>query len=324
MALETGTYISDLVSSNPAGTDTLDKADDHLRLIKSTVQATFPNITGAVTPTHTELNYVDGVTSAIQTQLDAKSPIASPTFTGTPAAPTAAVDTNTTQIATTAYVVGQGYAKLASPALTGTPTAPTAAVDTNTTQVASTAYVVGQGYAKLASPTFTGVVATQAGSAALPALIPTGDTNTGLWFPAADTIAASTAGSERIRIDSSGNVLVTGSGGLGYGTGSGGTVTQLTSKSTGVTLHKTNGQIVVNAAALGATTTVAFQVLNNTVAATDNVLLTLQTGGTANAYQIWVRALGAGAFDIAIRNLTGGSLSESITIGFAVIKAVTA
>jgi len=60
------------------------------------------------------------------------APLASPTFTGTPAAPTAAADTNTTQIATTAYVVGQGYLKsatasstyapLASPALTGTPT----------------------------------------------------------------------------------------------------------------------------------------------------------------------------------------------------------
>lgn len=52
-----------------------------------------------------------------------KSNIASPTFTGTPAAPTAAVDTNTTQIATTAFVIGQGYAKLASPTFTGTLTA---------------------------------------------------------------------------------------------------------------------------------------------------------------------------------------------------------
>lgn len=95
-----------------------------------------------------------------------RAALASPTFTGTPAAPTAAVDTNTTQIATTAYVVGQGYAKLASPTLTGTPAAPTAAVDTNTTQIATTAYVVGQGYLKsatasstyapLASPALTG------------------------------------------------------------------------------------------------------------------------------------------------------------------------
>jgi hypothetical protein len=58
-----------------------------------------------------ELGYLDGVTSAIQTQLNAKAPSASPTFTGTPAAPTAAVDTNTTQVATTAFVIGQGYLK---------------------------------------------------------------------------------------------------------------------------------------------------------------------------------------------------------------------
>ena len=52
-----------------------------------------------------------------------KANLASPTFTGTPAAPTAAVDTNTTQLATTAFVIGQGYAKLASPTFTGTVTA---------------------------------------------------------------------------------------------------------------------------------------------------------------------------------------------------------
>jgi hypothetical protein len=60
---------------------------------------------------NTELQYLNGVTSDIQTQLNNRSLIASPTFTGTPAAPTAEVDTNTTQIATTGYVVGQGYLK---------------------------------------------------------------------------------------------------------------------------------------------------------------------------------------------------------------------
>lgn len=59
----------------------------------------------------------------VDTGLALKSNISSPTFTGTPAAPTAAVDTNTTQIATTAFVIGQGYAKLASPTFTGTLTA---------------------------------------------------------------------------------------------------------------------------------------------------------------------------------------------------------
>jgi len=63
------------------------------------------------------------------------------TLQGTTNGITAAVDTNTTQIATTAYVVGQGYAKLASPTLTGTPLAPTATAGTNTTQIATTAFV---------------------------------------------------------------------------------------------------------------------------------------------------------------------------------------
>jgi hypothetical protein len=63
MGLETGTYISDLNSSNPVAGDPVNEGDDHLRLIKSTVKATFPSVTGAVTSTHTELNLLDGVTA---------------------------------------------------------------------------------------------------------------------------------------------------------------------------------------------------------------------------------------------------------------------
>jgi len=77
---------------------------------------------------------------------------ASPALTGTPTAPTAASGTNTTQLATTAFVTTAvaavdvssqlaNYALKASPALTGTPTAPTAAAGTNSTQIATTAYV---------------------------------------------------------------------------------------------------------------------------------------------------------------------------------------
>lgn len=64
MGLETGTYIDDLVATNPVGaSDQKAQGDDHLRLIKSTILNTFPNITAAMTATHTELNYLDGVTS---------------------------------------------------------------------------------------------------------------------------------------------------------------------------------------------------------------------------------------------------------------------
>lgn len=78
------------------------------------------------------------------------APKESPTLTGAPKAPTAAAGTNTTQIATTAFVQAVVTvlnnalalkAPLASPALTGTPTAPTAAQTVNNTQVATTAFV---------------------------------------------------------------------------------------------------------------------------------------------------------------------------------------
>lgn len=95
MALENGTYVNSLVPANPASTDGLAQADDHIRLIKSTIKNTFPNITGPVTSTQAELDaslpaghvsylaalvntgvtsteydYLDGVTSNIQTQLN--------------------------------------------------------------------------------------------------------------------------------------------------------------------------------------------------------------------------------------------------------------
>ena len=63
MGLETGTYIDSLNSSNPTAGDAVSEGDDHLRLIKSTVKATFPNLSGAVTSTQAELNILDGVTA---------------------------------------------------------------------------------------------------------------------------------------------------------------------------------------------------------------------------------------------------------------------
>ena len=83
MALEdlTGTkYIDDLNSANPAAGDNVSEGDDHIIGIKNVLKTTFPNIDGAINATDTELNYVDGVTSAIQTQLDAK--VSNATHTG--------------------------------------------------------------------------------------------------------------------------------------------------------------------------------------------------------------------------------------------------
>lgn len=57
MAIETATYISDLNVSNPPGSDPVGQADDHLRLLKAVLKATFPNITGSVSSTQAQLNY---------------------------------------------------------------------------------------------------------------------------------------------------------------------------------------------------------------------------------------------------------------------------
>jgi YD repeat-containing protein len=104
MPLESATYINGLDANNPTGSDTKAAGDDHLRLIKGAIKASFPSVAGSVTASHSELSYCAGVTSAIQTQIDSKAPSASPSLTGSPTAPTQPSGDNSTKIATTAYV----------------------------------------------------------------------------------------------------------------------------------------------------------------------------------------------------------------------------
>lgn len=56
MALESAVHIADLVVSNPLSTDTVSQADDHIRLIKSVLKTTFPNLNQPVTSTPAQLN----------------------------------------------------------------------------------------------------------------------------------------------------------------------------------------------------------------------------------------------------------------------------
>jgi hypothetical protein len=101
---DTGTVTSTMIAN-----DTILDAD-----INSSANIAWTKIAPSSTVSATELGYLDGVTSAIQTQIDTKlatatasstyAPLASPALTGVPTAPTAAANTNTTQIATTAYV----------------------------------------------------------------------------------------------------------------------------------------------------------------------------------------------------------------------------
>jgi len=123
----------------------------------------------------------------------------------------------------------------------------------------------------------------------------------------------------RFEIDTNGNTRNVSSGGLGYGTGSGGAQTQGTSRVTGVTLDKTNGAITLFSAA-GSATYQTFTVTNNKVAATDTIIVNQKSG--TDLYEIHVTAVTAGSFNITFRT-TGGTTSEQPVFNFAVIKAVT-
>lgn len=132
-----------------------------------------------------------------------------------------------------------------------------------------------------------------------------------------------TGGSERMRIDSSGNVTLSSAAGLGYGTGAGGTVTQSTSKSTGVTLNKPTGEITMNNATLNNLTIVSFTLTNSVIAAGDLLIFNHISGGTIGAYTFNAQCA-SGSATITVRNATGSNLSEAVVIRFAIIKGATA
>lgn len=106
---------------------------------------------------------------------------------------------------------------------------------------------------------------------------------------------------------------------FGYTTAAQGAVTQATSKSTGVTLNKSAGQITMNNASLATATNVTFTFTNSLISANDILILNVGSGATAGAYNCWVSGLSAGAATVTLRNISGGSLSEAVVLNFALI-----
>lgn len=110
--------------------------------------------------------------------------------------------------------------------------------------------------------------------------------------------------------------------GIGYGAGAGGTVTQLTSKSTAVTLNKPTGTIIMNNATMVSGAAVSFSVINTLVSNTDTVVPSTST--TSYAYTIDCVGVANGSFIIRIVNNSASSLSENIAINFTIIKGANA
>ncbi len=126
MTIETATFVDDLNPALPAGTDDRSEGDNHIRLVKAVLQNTFPNITGAVTVSHTELN-------AVSSKADATGETWTGThdFTGaTVTVPTQTGGDNTTKAASTAFVAAAVASATAG-------SAPSLSVVTGTTQTAT-------------------------------------------------------------------------------------------------------------------------------------------------------------------------------------------
>ena len=112
------------------------------------------------------------------------------------------------------------------------------------------------------------------------------------------------------------------SGEIGYSALAQTAVTQLSSKSTGVTANTSAGQITMNAASLAATTNVTFTLTNSLLSAKDVIIVNVASANaTAGAYNCWVSSMLAGSATITLRNITAGALLEAVVINFAIIHA---
>jgi hypothetical protein len=113
------------------------------------------------------------------------------------------------------------------------------------------------------------------------------------------------------------------SAGIGYATGAGGTVTQASTRATGVTLSKTSGVITTNTTSLAAAAHADFVVTNTQVALTDTVIANITSGGTGSP-RVDVVAVAAGSFTLRVTNDHASTADTSADIiNFTVLKGVS-
>ena len=130
-------------------------------------------------------------------------------------------------------------------------------------------------------------------------------------------------GAERLRIDTSGNVLAT-NGAFGYVPGTGGQVTQSGHKANAVALNKPVGRIITATEVLGPGNTVSFAFYNSYIQIGDIVLVMASGGTTGKEYLVWASLASNGQCNINIMNTTNSGLYGAVNIDFVIIKGVTA
>lgn len=143
----------------------------------------------------------------------------------------------------------------------------------------------------------------------------------GVSLEGSDVFAEGESANISVDIAAKGTGTVNMSSKFGYATGTGGAVTQLTNKSTAVTLNKLSGQITMNAATLNRNTGVSFTLTNSFITATDVLIVNIASGATANIYTATIDAVSAGSCSVHLHNhSTGTDLSEAVVLNFTVVK----
>lgn len=115
--------------------------------------------------------------------------------------------------------------------------------------------------------------------------------------------------------------------GIGYATGAGLAVTQITSRATGVTINAICGTITTDTTSLAAEASAVFVVTNSACAIGDVPVVSIRSGMVALNTRATVTAVAAGSFSITIVNgnvAAGTAETGAIVINFAIMKAVAA
>jgi hypothetical protein len=110
---------------------------------------------------------------------------------------------------------------------------------------------------------------------------------------------------------------------IGYTAAAQGVVTQLTDKTTAVTLNKSAGRITMSNAALAGNTAVSFTLNNSLISTNDTIIVNISGGATTGAYTTYVTSMTAGSAILTLRNLTGTSYSEAVILNFAIIHGAS-
>jgi hypothetical protein len=240
-----------------------------------------------------------------------------PTITGGAFNGTLGATTPSTIAATTISATGQITSTLA------TGTAPLSVASTTTVSNLSASYLGG---ATFAAPSAIGSGTANTGAfTTLSASSTVSGTGFSTYLASPPAIGSSAANSiAATTVTATTSVLSSGSGGVGYSTGAGVAVTQLTSRTTPTptTGAKTSGAITLFTAAAVVGTYFSFTVPNTGIAATDTVIVTVR--GATNTYVAFVSAITAAtSFQVTMASVAG-TASDTPIVNFTIIKGVSA